>query len=262
MTKQLFIYDNVVPLNREAHKEHSVGKISDMGFAAGVNAIPVMDAEFLQAAAEMPILFTKVSDGYLCLAMLGTEKDKNAFVTADGKWDGQYVPAFFRRYPFVFATAGDAETLTLCIDESYSGLNTDGVGERLFDSTGAETSYTQSVLKFAEEFQTSSARTQAFCKRLEELDLLEQSRIDFTLEDGTRGSIDGFFRVNAEKMRALGDADVLALFRAGHLDLIHMHLMSLQRVQALIARRNGQGADASAELQNDDQTSEGEPAQN
>lgn len=253
MTKQLFIYDNVVPLNREVHKEHSVAKINDMGFAANVNAIPVMDVEFLQTAAEMPILFTKVADGYLCLAMLGAEKDKNAFVTEDGKWDGQYVPAFFRRYPFVFAKTGEDDTLTLCIDEGFSGLNTDGVGERLFDSTGAETGYTQNVIKFTEEFQTSSVRTQAFCKRLEELELLEQSRVDYTLEDGSRGSIDGFFRVNAEKMRALDDADVLALFRAGHLDLIHMHLMSLQRVQGLISRRNGQGGAAAPEPQGETQ---------
>lgn len=58
------------------------------------------------------------------------------------------MPAFLRRYPFVFSSNDDASTFTLCIDEEFDGLNQDGRGERLFDSEGERTQYLQNVLGF------------------------------------------------------------------------------------------------------------------
>ena len=236
MAKQLLIYSNVVPVNRVTHRELSVRQTNSFAFAEATNTAPIVDIEFVKCAAEMPIVFARTAAGLVCVALLGAEQDKNAFVGADGKWNGRYVPAFFRRYPFVFSAQEGSDRLTLCIDESYEGLNDEGLGERLFDAAGAETSYVRNVLNFVEEYQATYLRTQAFCARLEDSGLLEEARIDYVLADGTRGGLSGFLRVSPEKLRELPDEAVLKLFRSGDLDLIQVHLMSMQQVEPLVAR--------------------------
>lgn len=236
MSKQLMIYDNVVPLNRNTHREYSVKQTTSFNFAKSTNTVPIVDIEFIKVAMEMPILFAKTGTGVAALALVGAAQDANAFVSADGTWNGRYVPAFFRRYPFVFAVQEDGDRLTLCLDESYEGFNTENKGERMFDADGIETSYTKNVLRFVEEYQAVFNRSQAFCDRLLASGILEEARIDYRFNDGTTGGVTGFMRVSVEKLRELPDATVLEMFRSGDLDLIQLHLMSMQQVEPLVAK--------------------------
>jgi len=247
MTKQLLIYDNVVPVNRQVHQKTSVSRTSSFGFARDVNAVPIVDVEFPRACVETPIVFSRTETGVVPLALLSTQKDSNAFVDANDSWTGRYLPAFFRRYPFVFAAQEGSDQMTLCLDEGYAGLNTDDKGERLFDSEGTETTYLRSVLQFVEEYQATFNRTQGFCDRLEEAGLLEEARIDFTLADGTKGGITGFLRVSNEKLRALPDEEITKLFRSGVLDLIQIHMLSMQQIEALVTKTASAAAEAPAE---------------
>jgi hypothetical protein len=236
MTKQLLIYDNVSPVNRSTHRKMSVRQTSSFAFARDVNSVPIVDAEFARVCVEMPIVFARTETGLVSLALLGTHKDRNAFVDAENHWSGRYVPAFFRRYPFIFAVQPNSDQMTLCIDEAYEGLNTQDLGERMFDGEGNETSYLRNVLRFVEEYQATFARTQAFCDRLDAAGLLEEARIDYTLADGKAGRVTGFLRISAQKFRALDDADVVAMFRSGDLDMIQMHILSMQQVERVVTK--------------------------
>jgi hypothetical protein len=236
MAKQLLIYENVTPLNRVTHRDLSVRQTNSFGFAAQTNTVPIVDVEFVKAAPEMPIVFTRTQTGIVCVALLGAEQDKNSFVDVQGQWSGRYVPAFFRRYPFVFAVQDGNDRMTLCLDESYDGVNDKGIGERMFDSEGTETNYTKTVLRFVEDYQSTFNRTQAFCDRLQASDLLEDARVDYTLADGTAGGLTGFQRISVEKLRALPDDKVVEMFRSGDLDLIQMHLVSMQQIEPLVSK--------------------------
>ena len=247
MSRQLLIYEDVAPLNRVAHRDLSVRQSQNFGFARATNTVPIVDVEFVKIAPEMPIVFARTQTGLVTVALLGAEQDRNSFVDDEGTWGGRYVPAFFRRYPFVFAVQEGSDKMTLCIDTKYEGVNDAGEGERLFDSTGAETSYTRTVLRFVEEYQATFSRTQAFCDRLLESGLLEDARIDYTLANGKQGGVTGFLRVSTEKLRALSDEKVVEMFRNGDLDLIQMHLISMGQVQPLIARIAPEAAEPAVE---------------
>lgn len=242
MSRQLLIYEQVVPLNRVEHRDLSVRQSQDFSFTRDTNTVPIVDVEFVKVAPEMPIVFARTQTGLVCVALVGAEQDRNSLVDADGKWTGRYVPAFFRRYPFVFAMQDGSDKLTLCIDTEYSGVNDIGEGERLFDTAGTETSYTRTVLRFVEEYQATFNRTQAFCDRLQASGLLEEARIDYSLADGKKGGVTGFLRVSAERLRALSDEAVLEMFRNGDLDLIQLHMISMQQVEPLVARIAPDGA--------------------
>lgn len=251
MTKQLLIYDNVVPVNRSTHRKTSVRQTTSFAFARDVNSVPIVDAEFSRVCVEMPIVFARTETGLVCLALLSAQKDRNAFVDAASQWTGRYVPAFFRRYPFIFAVQPDNDQMTLCIDEAYEGLNTEDLGERMFDSEGKESSYLRTVLRFVEEYQATFARTRAFCDRLDAAGMLEEAQIDYTLADGKAGRVTGFLRISADKFRALPDADVVQMFRSGDLDMIQMHLVSMQQVERVVSKSVAAEATAEAEAEAD-----------
>lgn len=236
MTKQLLIYDRVVPVNRQVHRDTSVRKLSSFAFAAELNTVPIVDVEFARVALEMPVVFAKTETGLVSLALLGTAEQKCAFVGSDLQWTGRYVPAFLRRYPFVFAVEPGQDRMTLCMDERFEGLNTENRGERMFDADGNPTSYLDTVLRFMEEYQATFHRTQSFCDRLEERGLLEEARIDYRLSNGTKGAVSGFLRVSAEKLRALPDDVLASMVRSGEMDLIQSHMLSLLNAESLVTR--------------------------
>lgn len=242
MTTQLLIYENAVPLSSDAHRDLSVRHEGGYAFAAGLNSVPLLAAEFAAAAPHLAIVFAGEGEAMMPAALLGLRADENLFLTETGAWDAAYVPAFLRRYPFVFAQdPADADRLTLCIDEAYSGFNSDGRGERLFDSEGNRTAFLSQSLQFATDYHAQHRLTQEFCARLCALDLLEDATATATLPDGQMLTLTGFKRVSMTQLRALPEDEVLALFRSDMLGLIYQHLSSLGAIQQMLSRASSRG---------------------
>lgn len=236
MAKQLMIYERAVPVSVEAHKGWSVKTDNTFGFARGVNSVPVLAAEFAPAAMEYTIIFAGDGDVVFPSVILGMKEGQNAHVKDDGTWDGRYVPAFFRRYPFVFAASEDQQTFTLCIDEEYEGLNKKDKGERLFDGDGKRTQYLENVLAFSTEYQAQFTRTQAFAKRLHDLDLLEPAQAQFSLAGGERMQLSGFKTINRDKLRNLPAATLAEMAKTDELELCYLHLQSLNNLTPMTQR--------------------------
>jgi hypothetical protein len=236
MAKQLLLYERAVPINARQHRNLSVKSGADYGFAKHVNSVPLMAAEFEPACGEYAIVFAGQGKDIMPVALLGVRDQENLYVDDKGVWSAKYVPAFVRRYPFVFSSDDKGETFTLCVDESYQGINRDGVGERLFDSAGERTQYLKTVLGFLQAYQAQFEATRAFCQRLAEHKLLEDMRADFTLRSGQRMGLGGFMTVNRERLRALPGNVLADLAARGELDLIYAHLHS-QRNFAATAER-------------------------
>jgi SapC len=146
MTKQLLIYESAVPMSATRHGKMSFEPVADYSFSAGINAVPLMAVEFIRAATEYAIVFADTRDDVLPAVVLGVRPNENLFVSPDAKWQAKYIPAFIRRYPFVFSIGNDRRVVTLCIDEAHPGLNSDGRGQRLFGDDGKPSAYTEQVL--------------------------------------------------------------------------------------------------------------------
>ena len=233
MTTQLLFYTEAKPVNPNAHKDLYVKAGRDFGFARAVNSVPLTAAEFPLAAPEYAIAFAGNDDGIVPIVLLGTQKGQNLYVKDDGTWNGRYVPAFVRRYPFVFAQSPDGKTLTLCIDEEFAGCNRDGHGERLFDADGERTTYLDQVLNFQRAYQVQHQRTQQFCKKLVELDLLTPVQAVLSKAGGERQVLGGLRVVNRNKLKELDAETVHGLLRSDELELIYLQLHSLSNLRHL-----------------------------
>lgn len=230
---QLLFYENVAPVSPQRHGKLSIER-ADFGFAAHVNSVPLMAVEMTAAASEYTIVFAGNGENVTPVVILGLEGTKNEYVDAHGKWSADYIPAFVRRYPFVFSRQDN--TFTLCIDEKWSGCNQDGRGDRLFNDKGERTEYLSRMLKFLEESQAHFMRTQAYCKHLTEMDLLEPMKADFTLPGGAKRSLGGFMAVNRDKLRKLAPEKLAELARTDELELTYIHLLSMNNFRRVLER--------------------------
>jgi hypothetical protein len=232
-TQQLF-YRSVVPVNFQRHKDWSVKTGDSYAFASDVNSVPLTAVEFAQAANEYPIVFAGTEEAVFPAVILGARANENLYVDAEGRWLGRYIPAFVRRYPFVFSQDAEGKVFTLNIDETFPGCNQAGRGERLFDADGQQTQYLKTVLGFLQDYQARFRRTRAYCDRLKELNLLQPMQAQFTLPGGEQRSLSGFMAVDRAKLKAL-PADVLAdMMSKDELECTFLHLASLRHFQDML----------------------------
>lgn len=247
MATQLLFYERAAPVTVSAHRDVSVRPGAGYAFARKVNSVPLTAIEFAAAAVHYPIVFAGTEDRVMPAVILGVKSDENYFVAGDGGWKaGAYVPAFVRRYPFVFSSDRENSNFVLNIDDSYEGVNRDGRGERLFDSDGNQTAYLQNILRFLQEYQGQFRRTEVYCRRLTDLGILQPMQAQFKLADGERRSLSGFMAVDREKLKELKDDELQAMFDTGELECTFLHLFSMRHFQTMLSHFDAPAPQAGA----------------
>lgn len=232
-TVTAFFYQQPVVLDREQHKALRI-QPGNARFAAGNQAVPLLAAEFPEAALEYPIVFAQGNDGqWMALAVTGLVAGQNAFVNAQGQWSGRYVPASVRRYPFILAESGP-EQLSLAADLAAPQLGSEG--EALFDDKGEPTPLVRQVLQLLTDFQVQAKATGTLARALNDAGLLTRQNLQVRLGDGRNAVVDGVWIVDEAKLRALADDKVLAWFKGGELAAVHAHMLSLRNLVPLLER--------------------------
>lgn len=232
---QMLFYENVVPVSKERHKDLSVERV-DFDFASQVNSVPLTAIEIPLAAREYTIVFAGSEDAVTPVVILGVEGTENQYLDENKAWKADYIPAFVRRYPFVFSQGEGDSQFMLCVDETWSGCNREGRGQRLFTDEGEQTPYLQNMLKFLGDYQTQFVRTQAYCKKLKELDLLDSMQAQITLPGGEKRSLGGFLAVTRAKINALDPEKLAELVKTNELELCYLQMASLNNLGSVVNR--------------------------
>jgi hypothetical protein len=227
MPTQLLIYETVVPLSISRHRDCSVEIGANYAFSGNVNSVPLMAVEFPEAASEYAVVFAGNGGALMPAVILGIS-NQNLYLSQEGAWQAKYVPAFVRRYPFVFSTSPDGKQLVLCIDEAFSGFNREGRGQALFDAAGKPSPYVDNMLRFLQEYQAQFLRTQAFCRKVQELDLLAPMQAQVDLASGARMALGGFMAIDRAKLKALPGDKLAELARTDELELLFLHVHSMR----------------------------------
>lgn len=236
MTTELPMYGEVSPVNNQKHLNYSVDAGVNFNFARELNSVPLMAVEFPNAGAEYAIVFAGDDQNLLPVVLMGVREKENLYVDEQGKWEAQYIPAFVRRYPFVFSTDDKEEILTLCIDEAFEGVNEQGEGERLFTDEGEQTEYLNSIVEFLKEYQIHYKRTREFTDRLLASELLEPMEAQFTTPAGETRKVHGFRAVNRDKLKELSAFKLTELMKLDEMELIYVHLQSMRNLNRILEK--------------------------
>lgn len=246
MSAQQLIYESAVPVSHGRHGDWSVDIGSDFGFSRHVNSMPLMAVEFPPAAVEYAIIFAGTAEAVMPAVILGLRARENLFLRDGGAWTARYVPAFARRYPFIFSSSEDGKTFTLCIDEACKGVNREGRGAAMFDAEGKPSAYTQTVLQFLQEYQNQFVRTRDFCANLIRHGLLDPMQAQVTTPGGEKFSLSGFQVVNRDRLKALPAEALAELAKTDELELVYLHLQSMRNFGAMVERLEPAAAPATA----------------
>lgn len=243
MTNPLF-YKNVIPLNTEAHRNLRLATPEQpLAFARDANLIPALVDEFESAAGDLPIAFLPGTEAPAAVFVTGLKPGTNVFVSRDGLWDGQYAPAYLRRYPFIVGDVSGGEPV-LCVDDTYEGLNEEE-GERFFTDDGESQETLMRALTLSQGYKTSAERTDAFARMVHDMGLLRAISLDAVLPDGEKTSVHGLMVVDEDALAGLSGGDLETLNKAGFLKAIYWHLLSLKAISTL-SRQLGEDAGAGA----------------
>lgn len=238
------MYRSMTALDRVAHKGLRMRTdYALLNQAAGLNSVFLNAVEFADACREFPIVFVRTGQAQgdkpapiAPLAVLGLMAGENLFLD-EGRFTGEYAPAYLRRYPFAMARMdNNGDQLAVCFDEQWEAFGEGG--EPLFDDKGEATELLQNLVKFLESFETEVERTRRACEALDAAGVLEPMRFEAQVGDGPKLEVDGFLAVNQEKLNQLPDAKVVELHRAGLLQLLEMHRLSLANMARLAQKRN------------------------
>ena len=240
ITGTVLFYSRPEPLNPELHGKLGVKRMdAPFKFAKAGHAIPLTVGEFPLAAVTGPIIF--VGDEKLPIAVMGLNAGENMFVKDDGTFEsGIYIPAYVRRYPFVFANDEQNNQMVLCIDRNAEFIVDKGYDMGFFDEKGEPTDYTKNCIEFCNNFEVERQRTVSFVQILKDLDLFETKEATFTPAnpDGTQGEtqkIAEYFGVSEEKLNKLPAEKFIELRDNGALGQIYAHMHSLVGWDRMIA---------------------------
>jgi SapC len=206
----------------------------DFAFARGVTWAPLAIWEIVRAAQTVPVVFMARDEEWTAIAVMGTTAGANAFVSSEGRWCTDFVPAPFRLYPFCLDPRG-----AFCLSPDAEPDSAGAPGARRFFEDGK---LTPQLLQ-ARRLLTVHARGVQAVGRTMSL-LKSRSALlpgDESLGLRCRSLPPGAqtFVVDTERLNALDDADILSLFRSGALRWLHAHIDSLHRLDHLdrIGRR-------------------------
>jgi hypothetical protein len=195
-------------------------------------------AEFPAASLSYPIVF--IGDANMPVAAMGLTSGQNVFVSPEGMFKSDaYLPAFARRYPFVFANDEAAERMILCVDTGASIVAKSNPDVPFFEN-GEATAYVQNAMQFCSDFENERRRTESFVELLKELNLLSPRETIYRPQnpDGTAGEpqkIAEYFAVDEKVLGELSGEKLVQLRDNGALTHIYAHLNSLLAWDKLIA---------------------------
>ncbi len=239
LTGNVLFYKRPEPLSLERHKALGVKQIAaPFSFLSTAHAVPVTVSEFGVVATCYPIIF--VGDDKTPVAVMRVRPTEHEYVDATGQPDPDaYIPAFVRRYPFVFASDSNTDRLLLCIDTAA-----DMVSEQpdvAFFENGQPSKFTQDAIEFCKEFERPRRATVEFIEMIDKAGLFEQKSVTFTPRDangnpGEPQKIADYWAISEEALNALPDAKFNEIRNTGALAAVYAHRVSLMNWQRVIKR--------------------------
>lgn len=229
-------------LNPARHSSLGLMAGRDFFFARSAHAIPVVASEMPAAMRSYPIVFAGPAKAPVIIT--GLRQNQNLFIDADGKWaPPHYIPAYVRRYPFIFADDSGANgRLTLCVDRAservidqvLAPIHGDSAKFVSFFEGSEPTEATKQALAFCNQFQIDFNATRAMIGKIDAYGLFAPRQSQVTLDGGEVLNLTDFQVIDEQAFNSLSDEAFLDLRGSGALTLLYCHLASTHSWGSLV----------------------------
>jgi hypothetical protein len=224
-----------VPLTRDRHGAKACDQTANYAFAADRTVVPLVAAEFLNAARTMPIALIEHAGDFVPVALMSLTRGKNSFVDPNGRWLGRYVPAAFRNYPFSLLRHEQTNEWVLCVDETSSAIVERGENSLpLFDDDGELSAAMKQMLGVLSAVEQNRGATAVAVAALKQAGVVRPWEVRRTIAAEQR-VLQGLYCVDQAALEALGDDGVLAIRSAGALTPAYTQMLSMGQLEVLDA---------------------------
>lgn len=231
-------YSNPVPVDASTHGDLALKPDFGFGFTKEINAVPINMIEMPQVCHYYPIAFAP-DETATPVAILGLRDKENLFLNAKGEWlEDAYIPAYIRRYPFIFSEIAGTDRLTLCVDMNERFILKDGP-QKFFEKDGTPAPLSKNALEFCKSYHAAAQQSIAFSKELAGSGLLIEREAQIVVGNG-RINFSGFRIVDENKVASLDKDQLFDWHKKGYLPFLYAHLFSglqWQRLSRLLQQR-------------------------
>ena len=200
----------------------------DASFAAQQALLPLHAGELAKAAATMPLALMKEGREWRLVGVCGIETGHNLFIK-DGKWLGNYRPAWLSTWPLAVVTVGEKGIVTF--DRDSGLLAEESAGEPFFDVQGQ---MTEAVSTRVEALKAAHLKQQATQKAIAAL-MKAKVIVPWpqAIKDQLGLSIDGLHMIDERALAGLDDEAFLALRKAQALPIAYAVNLSIPQTHLL-----------------------------
>lgn len=208
-------------------------------FAQQDTTASLLMVELSSAVQFYPIGFVKDEAGvFKLVAIQSLEPSLNVFVNTKGQWRVPYVPSVYRGYPFrmLKADAESDDAPILCVDTDsgqFDAAPDDNLGQPLFDEDGALSEMLKKVVDFLDKRDQNRVLTERAVAALSDAELIVPWGIQARLLDGEESTINGLFKIDQERLKALSGDVLETLNKVDALTVAHAQILSLPRLAGL-----------------------------
>lgn len=201
--------------------------------------VQIVVGEVERAANSCPVVLVKSAEtGRFSLAALFGFAPGEVLV--DGADSGQmpFVPLELVRQGFY------AVEQSIAVDLAHPRFAAGGP-IALFEAHGEPTAQMRAVQKAIGQLMAMGPPTEAFIEAIVNLKLVEPIDVQLQFDDGSNIALNGLYTISGDAMSALGDIEVIRLFRNGWLQTALAMRGSLHQI-GLLARRKNESAGSRA----------------
>jgi hypothetical protein len=229
--KHPLFFTDPVPLTTSLSEKMRISTPDTYLFAAKTNSVPLASTEFELGCRNYPIVFSSQAPS-LPIAILGFDHEENLFVESDGHWmAGTYVPAYVRKFPFIFSENTEEDVFTLCVDSSCL---TEEDGTQIYES-GKPSKTVEAAIDFSKSFQAAWSESEEFVRVLNQHELLVEKEANIENLSGEKSSQVGFKVIDKDKFNALiASGNVPDLLSPAVLSGVYAHFVSMNNYQTLL----------------------------
>jgi hypothetical protein len=232
------------PLDSTEHRSHGWKLQPDFRFAQTDVCAPLLLAEIAHASAIYVVGFTqRPAGGYQLVALLGLRPGENLFVDSAGRWLRDYIPSWYRAYPFrILQGRQDDKQVNMLGFDQDSGLYREQPDpgkreQRFFDDKGQLQPFTRQLVAFLEAMISGERQTQRAVDALAAAQLLEPWPLP--VEDPgpnpspNQAMLSGLYRVGQGALNALEATALHELRDTGALALAYAQMFYPPRLKFL-----------------------------
>jgi hypothetical protein len=232
---------NYQPISPVKHREAGWKRPTRYFYAADDVVVPVVMAELSHVLTSMPLAFVHADEQapFQLVAVQSLQPGINVYVAPDGRWLGQYVPAFYRSYPFRMMPIEDTERTALCVDASHGCFmeQCSDATEALFQESGELSEGLTTLKTLLITFEKNRLMTNQCVAELAAAGVIEPWPVHLShskthvSEAETAQDVKGLHRINEAKLKALPAETLRDLTLSGALSVAYAQLFSEQRLQ-------------------------------